>query len=62
MKTVLCLRAYRRMPGLYDMVLRAATLNSDADGVQTTLVLAGVSYENGTRFAQRYLEAFAWKN
>lgn len=60
LKTALCLRGYRRLPGLYDAVLKAATLNENHRGVQTTLVLAGVSRENALKFAQRYLESFRW--
>ena len=59
-KAALCLRANKRLPGLFDAVLKAATLNENHRGVQTTLVLAGVSADNATRFAKRYLESFRW--
>ena len=59
-KTALCLRAYKKLPGLYDAVLRAATLNNDHRGVQTTLVLAGVSYDNAARFARKYMDSVTW--
>lgn len=59
-KAALCLRRYKKLPGLYDAVLRAATLNQNTRGVQTTLVLAGVSADNARQFARRYLESFSW--
>lgn len=59
-KAALCLRAYKRLPGLFDAVLKAATLNENQRGVQTTLVLAGVSADNATRFTKRYLGSFRW--
>jgi hypothetical protein len=59
-KAALCLRRYKHLPGIYDAVLRAATINDDTRGVQTTLVLAGVTVENMQRFVRRYLESFAW--
>jgi len=59
-KTALCLRANKRLPGLYDAVLKAATLNENNRGVLTTLVLAGVSSSNALRFSRRYLESFRW--
>jgi len=59
-KAALCLRANKRLPGLYDAVLKAATLNENHRGVQTTLVLAGVSADNALRFAKRYLGSFRW--
>jgi serine protease Do len=60
-KAVLCLRAYKQLPGLYDAVFKAASLNSTHSGVQTTLTLSGVSYESAMLFGRRYLEAIAWK-
>ena len=59
-KTSLCLRAYKRLPGLYDAVLKAATLNENHRGVLTTLILSGVSAQNALRFSQHYLESFRW--
>ncbi|MEX0958016.1 MAG: serine protease [Burkholderiales bacterium] len=56
LRTVLCVRAYKRLTGLYDFWLRAASLDAYDRGLQTTLVLTGASWENGTRFARRYLE------
>ncbi len=61
-KAVLCLRAYKRLPGLYDAVFKAASLNNNHSGVQTTLTLSGMSYENATLFARRYLEAISWSH
>ena len=59
-KVALCLRANKRLPGLYDAVLKAATLNEAHGGVLTTLVLAGVSAQNALDFSQHYLESFRW--
>ena len=59
-KVALCLRANKRLPGLYDAVLKAATLNEEHGGVLTTLVLAGVSAQNALDFSQHYLESFRW--
>jgi serine protease Do len=59
-RAALCLRAYRKFPGLYDVVLRAATLNAGTSGVDTSLTLAGFTAENGRRIAQRYLEGLSW--
>jgi len=61
-KTALCLRTYKKLIGLYDVVLHAITLNSDDNSLQTTLSLSGVSYDNAILFAHSYLEAFKWNN
>ena len=60
-KTAFCLRQYKKFDGLYDMVLTAATLNEDDIGMVTTLVLAGVSYDNAVKFSKHYLGSFVWK-
>lgn len=59
LKAALCLRRYKNLPGLYDAVLRAATINENTRGVQTTLMLAGVTADNARLFARRYLESFS---
>jgi S1-C subfamily serine protease len=61
-RTALCLRAYKKFPGLYDLELRAATINANTSGVQTSLTLAGFSADNARALARRYLEALAWTN
>lgn len=57
MKAVLCLRRFKRLPGLYDAVVRFATLGGRASGVISTLTLSGVSAANAERIAQRYASA-----
>lgn len=59
-RAALCLRAYKKFPGLYDLSLRAATLDASTSGVQTSLDLAGFSADNARALARRYLEALAW--
>ncbi len=61
-KAVFCLRAYRKLPGLYDAVVKAAVLGHDGSGAETSLNLSGVSFANARALAQRYLEAIAWAN
>jgi S1-C subfamily serine protease len=59
-KTVLCVRRYRKFEGLYDAVLRAATLGRAHQGLLTTLTLSGVSFENALLLSRRYLENLSW--
>ncbi|MFV2060695.1 MAG: S1C family serine protease [Gammaproteobacteria bacterium] len=61
-KTALCLRTYKKLAGLYDVILHAITLNSDDNSLQTTLSMSGISYENAIMFSHSYLEAFKWDN
>ncbi|MGH8679542.1 MAG: S1 family peptidase, partial [Burkholderiales bacterium] len=57
LRAVLCVRAYKRLKGLYDFWLRAATLDSYERALQSTLAISGVSFEIGSRFVRRYLES-----
>jgi serine protease Do len=60
LRAALCLRAYKRFPGLYDLVLRAATLPSNNQGVDTSFTLAGFTPENARKIARHYLEGLSW--
>jgi hypothetical protein len=59
-KTALCVRRYRKFPGLYDAVLRAAALGRAGTGLVTTLTLSGVSFENVLVLTRRYLGNISW--
>lgn len=61
LRSVLCIRAYKKLPGLYDAVLKVATLGNSRRGVLSTLELGGVSYDNALLFSRKYLEGMAWK-
>lgn len=60
LRAALCIRRYRKLPGLYDAVLKAATLGHTGTGVLTTLSLSGVSFANAQALSRRYLESLAW--
>lgn len=61
MKVSLCMRGHKKIAGLFDMALVAASLQKNHSGMQTSLLLTGVSYENAQKFADKYLKAIAWK-
>ncbi len=60
LRAAFCARRFRRMEGLYDVVVRAAALARGSEGLVTTLTLAGVSFENAERVARRFLESISW--
>jgi len=62
LRVALCSRTYKHFAGLYDFVLRAATVDSSTSALVSTLTLRGVSFETGQRFAQQYVEAISWTN
>jgi len=61
LKAAFCTRAYRKLPGLYDAFLKAASVDESQTGVATSLTLTGVSFENAERFARRFLETIGRK-
>jgi hypothetical protein len=60
-KAFLCLRAYKKLPGLYDMFFRAASLHDAHSGLMTSLKLTGVSAENAQAFVGEYMEGISWR-
>jgi hypothetical protein len=60
LRAVVCLRAYRKMPQLYDVSVLVATLDQSAAGVQGRFDVYGVSYPNAMKLAQHYIEAYGW--
>jgi hypothetical protein len=61
-RAALCARQYVKLPGLYDAVLKAATLGSRNAGVVSTLTLSGIDYNNVQTLSRRYLENIRWRH
>lgn len=59
LKAAICLRAYRRLPGLYDAVLKVAVLGSNR-GAESAIALSGVTTATVERVVRRYLGVIAW--
>jgi S1-C subfamily serine protease len=58
LRTVLCLRAHKKLPGLVDMSLLVATLDGSSQGVQGRFDAFGFSFENVQKLAAHYLAGF----
>ena len=61
MRTVMCLRAYRHLPGLFDVAVLSQSVDARTEGVQGRFDARGVSFENAMLLATHYLKGFAWK-
>ncbi len=61
MRTVMCLRAYRHLPGLYDVAVLSQSVDAKTEGVQGRFDARGVSFANAMLLADHYLKGFAWK-
>jgi len=61
LKSHLCMRAYKKIDGVYDYVLRAMTFDDPKATVVSELQLYGFSVANAEKLQQRFLEAISWK-
>ncbi len=61
MRAVVCLSAYRKLAGLYDVSVLVTSLNRPTLGVQGRLDARGVSFPNGLKLVERYLDGFKWE-
>ncbi len=59
-KSSFCLRAYKKLPGLYDLIYIAASLTNEKEGLITNILLSGITYENARKFTRAYMNSFAW--
>ena len=60
LRAVVCMRAYRKLPKLYDVSVLVATLDQNQAGVQGRFDAEGVSFANAQKLAHHYLDAYRW--
>jgi serine protease Do len=58
MRAVLCMRAYKRLTGLYDLSVLVATVDAPIAGVQGRFDAEGVSFDNALALSDHYLKGF----
>lgn len=60
LRALVCLSAYKKLPGLYDLSVLAATLDQPTAGAQGRFDAYGVSFDNALLLARHYLDGYAW--
>ncbi|MDO9237781.1 MAG: serine protease [Aquabacterium sp.] len=60
MRAVVCLSAYKKLPGLYDLSVLVASVNADVAGAQGRLDARGVAFDNALKLADFYIKGFGW--
>ncbi|MCW7537111.1 serine protease [Aquabacterium sp. A7-Y] len=60
LRAVLCMSAYRKLTGLYDLSVLVATLDQSTAGVQGRFDARGVDFKNAMRLAAHYLQGYGW--
>lgn len=58
LRAVMCLRAHKKLPGLYDLALLVATLDGTVQGVQGRFDAYGFTFANAQKLAAHYLAGF----
>jgi len=60
LRAVVCLRAYKKLPELYDVSVLVATLDQNQAGVQGRFDAQGLSFANAQKLAKHYIEGYGW--
>lgn len=60
LRTVVCMQAYKRFAGLYQLSVLVATLNEDTRGVLSRFNASGVSMDNAKKLTAHFLAGFVW--
>ena len=60
LRAVLCMSAYKKLTGLYDVSVLVATVDAPRSGVQGRFDASGVSFENALKLSEHYMEGFGW--
>lgn len=60
LRAVACLRAYRKLEGLFDLTVLVTNVDASTEGALGRFDARGVSFANATRLTRHYLQGFAW--
>ena len=60
LRAVACLRAYRKLDGLFDLTVLVTNVDAATEGALGRFDARGVSFANATRLTRHYLQGFAW--
>jgi S1-C subfamily serine protease len=60
LRVVLCMDAYKKLVGLYDVSVLVATVDAARVGVLGRFDARGVSFDNALRLSAHYVEGFGW--
>ena len=60
LRAVMCVSGYKKLAGLYDLMVLVATVDSAKAGVLGRFDADGVSFDNALLLTSHYLEGFGW--
>ena len=59
-RAVVCMSAYRKLKGLYDLSVLVATVDAPQAGAQGRLDARGVDFDNALKLVDHYLRGYGW--
>ena len=59
-KSMLCVRAYKEYPGLYDFLYTGATVHEAYKGLISHFTISGVEKDLGLQFTRKFIEHVRW--
>ncbi len=60
-KTIFCTRAYKKFPGLFDVLYLSASIDKEKQALVSHFTIAGISQTNALAFTRKFMEAVSWK-
>jgi len=60
-KSILCTRAYKKFPDLFDVLYLSASIDKDKQALVSHFTIAGINQANALAFTRRFMEAVSWK-
>ncbi len=57
---VMCVTAYKKLTGLYDVSVLVATVDASRAGAQGRFDARGVTFDNALKLSEHYLNGFGW--
>jgi serine protease Do len=59
-KSILCTRAYKKFPDLFDVLYLSASIDKDKQALVSHFTVAGVDQKNALAFTRKFMEAVSW--
>jgi len=59
-KSVLCTRAYKKFPDLFDVMYLSASIDKNKQALVSHYTVAGISQQNALAFTRKFMEAVTW--
>ena len=59
-KTVLCTRAYKKFPNLFDVLYLSASIDKNDQALVSHFTIAGIDKGNALAFTRKFMEAVSW--